>query len=127
MEALFRSLLLVFMDNATAEYTFVKSFFSYDSTVPISESSTAVTSPSELFSPDQGAFTEQRSMVGSDHGGQPVRSAGMASANEFSVDATQKEVQATADALWKQIMDPVLGYSEVCRPLHLSHRRFTSV
>jgi hypothetical protein len=119
VEALFRSLLLVFMDNATAEYTFVKAFFSSDSTVPTDEPSTSVTSPSELLSPDQGAFTEQQSMVGSDYGAQPVRSASTASANGFSVDATQKDAQATVDALWKQIMDPVLGYSEVCLPLRL--------
>jgi hypothetical protein len=107
------------MDNATAEYTFVTAFFSYDATVPTSESSSALMSPTAFLPPDRGTFTEQRSMIGSDYGGQRVRSAGMASTNGLPVDVTQKEAQATVDALWKQIMDPVLGYCEVCPSLHL--------
>ena len=81
MEALLRSLLLVFMDNATAEYTFVKAFFSYDAAVPTGELSSSVASPTAFLSPDQGIFTEQQSVVGSDYGDQRVRSAGMPSAN----------------------------------------------
>lgn len=119
VEALLRSLLLVFMDNATAEYTFVTAFFSYDAVIPTDESSNA-TSPTAFLSPDRGIFTEQRSMVGSDYGGHHVRSAGTTNASGLPVDETQKEAQATVDALWKQIMDPVLAYCEVCPFLHLT-------
>jgi len=112
VEALLRSLLLVFMDNATAEYTFLTAFFSYDAIVPTGESSSAMLSPTAFLSPDRGTFTEQRSMVGSDYGGQRVRSAGIASANGLPIDATQKDAQATVDSMWKQIMDPVLAYCE---------------
>lgn len=112
VEALLRSLLLVFMDNATAEYTFATAFFSYDATIPTGESSGSMMSPAAFLSPDRRTFTEQRSMAGSDYGGQRVRSAGMVSANGLPIDAGQKEAQATVDAIWKQIMDPVLGYCE---------------
>jgi vacuolar protein sorting-associated protein 52 len=104
------------MDNATAEYSFVTAFFTYDATIPTSDS---IISPPAFLSPDQGIFTEQQSMVGSDYGGQRVRSAGMTSANGLSADTIQKEAQATIDALWKQIMSPVLGYCEVCLHPHL--------
>ena len=107
------------MDNATAEYTFVTAFFSYDAIGPTSESNSATLSPTAFLSPDRGTFIERRSTVGSDYGGQRVRSAGMDSANGLPVNATQKEAQATVDALWKQIMDPVLAYCEVCPFLHL--------
>jgi vacuolar protein sorting-associated protein 52 len=114
------------MDNATAEYAFVTAFFSYDATVPTGDSSSMM-SPAAFISPDQGTFTEQRSLAGSDYGGQRIQSAGMASTNGLSVDTAQKEVQATIDALWKQIMGPVLGYCEVCTLLlHFNVRVNTS-
>ncbi|KAF9464409.1 vacuolar sorting protein [Collybia nuda] len=113
IEALLRSLLLVFMDNATAEYTFVKTFFSAKETLPAEDSNNALLSPTLLLSPDRGDFFDQRSILGSDYDGQrntqPTNTIG---AIEPSVDVTRKENQATLDAIWKQIMDPVLVYCE---------------
>ncbi|KAG6903492.1 hypothetical protein C0995_005515 [Termitomyces sp. Mi166 len=104
VEALFRSLLLVFMDNATAEYTFVKTFFSVDASLPMKESSNSMLSP-PLWSPDRATFADQRSVAGSDYGGQRVVSAGIVNALN-TVETASKEEQAVTDALWKQIMDP---------------------
>lgn len=112
------------MDNTTAEYTFVNAFFSVDPNVPTGESSSSIASPIALLSPDRGTFTGQGSMAGSDYGGQRVQSAGMTS---LPNSIAQKEAQATVDALWKQIMDPVLGYCEVCTPLLYSNVRVPNV
>ncbi|KAG6911232.1 hypothetical protein DXG01_003099 [Tephrocybe rancida] len=105
IEALLRSLLLVFMDNATAEYTFLKAFFSVEASIPTEESATSMLSPPSLQSPDRATFTDHRSMSGSDYGGQRVAPASILSALT-AAETTRKEEQAGTDALWKQIMDP---------------------
>ncbi|KAG6880364.1 hypothetical protein C0992_007775 [Termitomyces sp. T32_za158] len=113
IEALFRSLLLVFMDNATSEYTFVKTFFSVEPSLPTKESSNSMLSPLSLRSPDRATFAE-RSMSGSDYGGgggQRSVSAGITGAL-LAAETANKEEQATTDALWKQVMDPVTTYCE---------------
>lgn len=101
------------MDNATAEYTFVKMFFSPVGALPVEDSDNSLLSPTFLLSPDRGGFLEQRSISGSDYGGQRNRSASITANTDFSVDAARKEAQATLDTIWKQIVDPVLGYCEV--------------
>ncbi|KAG6833901.1 hypothetical protein H0H87_007912 [Tephrocybe sp. NHM501043] len=93
IEALLRSLLLVFMDNATAEYTFVKTFFSVAASIPTSESASAMLSPPSLQSPDRATFADRRSMSGSDYGGQRVVSASIMSALT-AAETTRKEEQA---------------------------------
>ncbi|KAG5341928.1 hypothetical protein C0989_006771 [Termitomyces sp. Mn162] len=104
IEALLRSLLLVFLDNATSEYTFVKTFFSVEASLPTKESSNSILSPS-LQSPDRATFADQRSVAESDYGGQRVVSPGIV--NSLSAAETaSKEEQAGTDALWKQVMDP---------------------
>ncbi|KAH0587741.1 hypothetical protein H2248_006500 [Termitomyces sp. 'cryptogamus'] len=110
IEALLRSLLLVFLDNATSEYTFVKTFFSVEASLPTKESSNSILSPS-LQSPDRATFADQRSVAESDYGGQRVVSPGIV--NSLSAAETaSKEEQAGTDALWKQVMDPVMTYCE---------------
>ena len=103
IEALLRSLLLVFMDNATAEYTFLRAFFIPGASLPVDDFNNPVLSP---VSPDRRLLAEQQSPTGSDCG-QPVRSG-------LPADTTHSEAQATTEAIWKQIMEPVLGYCEVC-------------
>ncbi|KAJ7368456.1 vacuolar sorting protein [Mycena albidolilacea] len=109
VEALARSLLLVFMDNATAEYTFVTTFFTVDPIVP-QETDNALFSPG-LLTPAGG---EQRmSVAGSEHGARRARTASIVSASGMqSLAAAVKEEQASSDAIWKQIMDPVLEYTQ---------------
>ncbi|KAJ3789445.1 vacuolar sorting protein [Lentinula aff. detonsa] len=104
-EALFRSVMLVFMDNATAEYTFVKTFFTIDSTIPALDSQKSLLSPSSLLSP-----MERQSNAGSDYGGRSrVESASFAGALDSATNAAREE-QANVDAIWRQVFDPVLGY-----------------
>ncbi|KAJ7904667.1 vacuolar sorting protein [Mycena olivaceomarginata] len=89
VEALARSLLLVFMDNATAEYTFVTTFFTVDPIVP-QETDNALFSPG-LLSPAGGE--RRMSVAGSEHGG-------------------PAGAHRQHHAIWKQIMDPVLEYTQ---------------
>jgi hypothetical protein len=112
-----RSLLLVFMDNATAEYTFVTTFFSVDALMSPEEPENALLSPG-LLSPD--GRERRMSVAGSEHGGRRNRAASVVSASGMQSLATAvKEEQASSDAIWKQIMDPVLDYTQVrlTRPL----------
>jgi hypothetical protein len=110
VEALVRSLLLVFMDNATAEYTFVTTFFTVDPISP-QEIDNALFSPA-LLSP--GGGERRMSVAGSEAGARRNRAASVVSAGGMqSLAAAVKEEQASSDAIWKQIMDPVLEYTQV--------------
>ncbi|KAJ6486376.1 vacuolar sorting protein [Mycena vitilis] len=109
MEALARSLLLVFMDNATAEYTFITTFFTVDPMSP-QEVENALFSPN-LLSPD--GHERRMSVAGSETGRGRNRAASIVSASGMqSLAAVVKEEQASSDAIWKQIMDPVLEYTQ---------------
>ncbi|KAI0071087.1 hypothetical protein K474DRAFT_1712758 [Panus rudis PR-1116 ss-1] len=120
LEAVFRSLMLVLMDNATAEYTFVTSFFAsepqpnYQHQKETSASSSLLSPPS-LMSPTQADFDDTRSN-GSDYTPRSpgrrlssLQSAMNALAMQ-SPEISEKEEQANMNNIWKQIMDPVLDY-----------------
>ncbi|KAF8917919.1 Vps52-domain-containing protein [Mucidula mucida] len=100
IEAIFRSLLLVFMDNASGEYIFVKTFFAPETSVPSRDEDSGLLSPTSIMSP-----TERNSVSGSDFGGTRVSPTSISAA----LSAAKEEQQAT-DALWKQVFDPVLQY-----------------
>ena len=99
------------MDNATAEYTFVKGFFSIESKNPLPPSTA-------LLSPDGGNFVDNKSFAGSDHGGGDRP----ATTPTDVMVAPRKEELAAADTIWKQILDPVLVYCEVSSFLSFSER-----
>ncbi|KAH9951693.1 Sac2 family-domain-containing protein [Amylocystis lapponica] len=114
VEALLRSALLVLMDNATAEYTFVTAFFSPERrpAMQTKESNSSIRSLS-LLSPTTGDFDEIRSNPGSDVNGFSPRTrvasiGGVIGAS--SPEVSVKEEQAALNATWKQIMEPVLEY-----------------
>ncbi|KAJ7180258.1 vacuolar sorting protein [Mycena crocata] len=111
VEALVRSLLLVFMDNATAEYTFVTTFFTVDPLTQEEDNGLfSPVTPGMLF-PD--GRDRRMSVVGSERGGRRNRASSVVSANGMqSLAAAIKEEQASSDAIWKQIMDPVLEYTQ---------------
>ncbi|KAG7096788.1 hypothetical protein E1B28_004198 [Marasmius oreades] len=94
LEALLRSLLLVFMDNATTEYTFLQSFFSVASVTP-----TAIPIPTSHMGPltptgtDEGFRSRANSIVNPNTSVEPL-----------------KTTQAKTDALWKQVFEPVMSY-----------------
>ncbi|KAF8192463.1 vacuolar sorting protein [Pholiota molesta] len=111
VEALVRSLLLVFMDNATAEYSFVSTFFNVHKTLPAPSEPLAPMPPSAVLSPDGGTFTELLSPSGSDvESKAPMSSTTPGVGGFVSFVAKSKEEQAALDAIWKQVMDPVMEY-----------------
>lgn len=104
VEAIYRSLLLVFMDNATAEYTFLSAFFNVVPSIIVTELKPSLT-PRELLSPE-GVPSELHSST-SDYNRQR---SGSTAFSDLTTIPNSKEEQATYDSLWRQIFDPVLGY-----------------
>jgi hypothetical protein len=100
------------MDNAVAEYSFVTAFFNVQtkdtSTSSSQEQRGALFSPTSPLFPGQGGFADRRSHAGSDFGG----NAGLEIASEATRNATKAE-QASLDAIWKHVLDPVLEYCQV--------------
>ncbi|KAJ7228512.1 vacuolar sorting protein [Mycena pura] len=116
-EALARSLLLVFMDNATAEYSFVTMFFAVEPLTAPYEDDLDNGLQSALLSPNGPGWERRRSsVVGSEHGGHGRRNRATSvvsiGASGTQLTAVIKGEQASADAIWKQIMDPVLEYTQ---------------
>jgi len=114
IEALLRSIFLVLMDNATAEYSFVTTFFATESsTVPPSseESSNPLSSPTANV---KASFDERHVVVRSEIGGHAQRARADSIANPIPRQNTFiKTERIPLDAIWKQIMDPVLEYCQV--------------
>lgn len=122
-EALFRSLFLVLLDNASAEYAFTISFFSPP---PPATPPTPGFGPAPPFSPvpsnNMLAPTAAEEVPSSPHTPDAVtptpraRSHSIVSAagRPFAQPQTEpsKEDKAAIDVLWKSIIDPVLAYTE---------------
>lgn len=102
------------MDNTTAEYTFVTSFFTPES--PAYPSSLDIGNPlfspaAPLFSPGGGGFLVQEPRAGFETSIQtPIRADSIIRAN----NAASTEDLANLNTIWKQIVDPVLEYTQVC-------------
>ncbi|KAI0701798.1 Sac2 family-domain-containing protein, partial [Cytidiella melzeri] len=136
IEAIVRSLLLVLLDNGTAEWTFVTSFFAQPPPVavppplPLSKQSSETSasmllSPDQLSSPTRPDFDDLRSN-GSEIGWSPrarltsITSVlgtplplSASSASGMSGDAKEsKEEMTVLSTIWKQIFDPVLEYCQ---------------
>ncbi|ELU45944.1 vacuolar sorting protein [Rhizoctonia solani AG-1 IA] len=109
-EAAFRSLLLVLLDNATAEYAFLSSFFRQEPNPPRKPSTRRV---SGIIFEDP----EEQSESGGDS--IPIsRTAsfsipGDSDAARRKANSAAKEERAYIDGLWKQIMEPALEYCQV--------------
>lgn len=107
---------MVLMDNATAEYVFITSFFANESR-PLPQGrdglGSAVSPP--ILSPTYGEFDELRSEVGSEGVSPRTRPVSIHGVIQAAVSHEQsaKEEQAALNALWKQVMDPVLDYCQV--------------
>ncbi|CDO71327.1 hypothetical protein BN946_scf184908.g85 [Trametes cinnabarina] len=119
LEALIRSALLVLMDNATAEYSFITTFFANEPRPALhsKDSSNSIMSPT-LLSPTRGEFDETLSNPGSDYGGESVASRRRLTSITSVISGgtpeqpNAKEELAALNALWKQVMDPVLDYCQ---------------
>lgn len=133
IEALVRSIFLVLMDNTTSEYSFVTSFFALES-APISpisqESSSLMFSPTSMLSPTRGGFDDRLSVSGSDFGLQTPRPRADSLANSTNLtprlQSMAKTERSMLDAIWKQIMDPILEYCQVCQS-HLNCSYFSRI
>lgn len=120
------------MDNATAEYAFIVAFFRSESFAPppAMETNSALFSPTAtLLSPDFG-FDDRKSNAGSEIGTHISRPSG---GNEHgSRDVTvlpglmDKAERVPLDAIWKQILDPVLEYCKVRHFMSPSYFRGTN-
>ncbi|KAH9918199.1 vacuolar sorting protein [Epithele typhae] len=119
LESVLRSALLVLMDNATAEYTFITTFFASEPHEPLPTKSgpgTPAMSP-PVLSPTRGEFDELRSGPGSEIGSEYMSPRQrVLSISGCWVPAPRrrrrstKEEQTALNALWKQALDPVLDY-----------------
>ncbi|KAM6495996.1 vacuolar sorting protein [Amanita muscaria] len=112
-EALLRSLFLVFMDNSTTEYTFIKSFFNHSPTLPSLGSRNPIPVVHAPQSPDRLSFAEERTNIGSEWGDETQMTAGPAAPiSTASPPSTLKKDQNNIDLIWKQVMEPVLEYCQ---------------
>lgn len=116
IEAILRSLFLVLMDNATAEYAFIVAFFRSESFAPppAMETNSALFSPTAtLLSPDVG-FDDRKSNAGSEivtHVSRPFGGNEHGSRDVTALPGLMdKAERVPLDAIWKQILDPVLEY-----------------
>ncbi|KAF8663429.1 hypothetical protein AX16_000999 [Volvariella volvacea WC 439] len=108
LEALWRSLLLVFMDNATSEYAFIAEFFLPPSSC--SDIANSSLSPTALLSPERTSFQDSRSISGSELA-TPRAVSNPVPIIAQSANATKQD-KANLDSIWKQIFDPVLEYTQ---------------
>lgn len=127
-------MLLVLMDNATAEYAFISAFFAPPPTPtpvsgaqsPTSTGGGALFSPSEpiLLPQDQSIEDIRRPSIGGETVGSPppirrTLSLARSISNDLHNSAIvprnlSKEELANLAALWKQVMEPTLNYCQVC-------------
>ncbi|PFH51402.1 hypothetical protein AMATHDRAFT_74956 [Amanita thiersii Skay4041] len=108
IEALLRSLLLVFMDNATAEHKFVNVFFNVDDNLVFGDLRSVVPTVSTPLSPDRVSFTDDKTNEESEIGDYPDKISNL----KMQSPASARKNQAALDIIWKQIMEPVLEYCQ---------------
>ncbi|KAG8880252.1 hypothetical protein FRB97_000964 [Tulasnella sp. 331] len=114
VEALFRSALLVLLDNASAEYSFIVKFFREP--VESSVSSSALKSP--MFTPvgsttssrmGHSRLNDESESDGETPGGRR-KSIRQSQSGTFLSLEQEKEHKALVDGIWKQIMGPAIQY-----------------
>ncbi|KIJ70099.1 hypothetical protein HYDPIDRAFT_164254 [Hydnomerulius pinastri MD-312] len=114
LEAILRSLFLVLMDNATAEYSFVASFFSVEPLAPppSAREPESARFSAALLSPDRGVADDRRSVAGSEartHIPNPGVIGPMGLARLNTMDKAER---TELNNIWKKIFDPVLDYTK---------------
>ena len=142
--------MLVLLDNGTAEYSFIINFFSSPEPIrpPVPTSSlrpglsprnSLLLSPAPVVTEFEDAKSNGESELAGNAGVSSPK-ARLTSINSVlgfpsPAEGTQplpngkevKDEQNAMNAIWKQVMDPVLAYCEVCsntRPLHVTILKF---
>lgn len=131
MESLLRSALLVLMDNATAEYTFVTMFFSPEGdpipvrretpmSPPIAHENLPHVPPDDETGTPTGALSATTSTslaspvtVDTNSNPAPIYSIARGATPQLNPPVQlSKEDQAALNAVWKQITDPAVEYTQ---------------
>ncbi|KAF9247342.1 vacuolar sorting protein [Melanogaster broomeanus] len=113
LEAILRSLFLVLMDNATAEYSFIASFFSVEALEP----------PPTARGPESGRISaaflsadrsfDDKNSAGGSEARKDVSSPGVIGPTGLARLATMERAERTElNNIWKKIFDPVLEYTK---------------
>lgn len=119
MEALLRSALLVLMDNGTAEYTFVTTFFAPEPDLPPADPqvvSSHLFSPTALSAPlpaDDAVSTPATDVDPVTPRARRFTDSVFSNESLRSTTRLSKEDQTALNAIWKQIMDPALEHAKV--------------
>lgn len=119
MESLFRSMLVVLLDNACAEYLFIVKFFREPADLPVVPPSPMPRSP-QPGTPIASAFHLDRmgTEVGSERGGTASKRLSVISVAESNLGLPnkeqEKEQRASLDGIWKQIMEPATQFCKAC-------------
>lgn len=111
LEAILRSLFLVLMDNATAEYSFITTFFSFQPLAPVDDRENVSSTP--LLSPDYGVVDDRKSIADSEARTEvagPNLSVGKNGHGRL-VDMDRSARHELVN-LWKKVFDPVLEYTK---------------
>ncbi len=106
------------MDNSTAEYAFIKSFFNNQQIFPL-DVKTSVPSATTPLSPDRVSFEDDKTPPRSEFGDELEKTVVMTGSSAAPFQPPQTKA-ANVDLIWKQVMDPVLEYCQVgviaCHP-----------
>ncbi|KAI6130398.1 vacuolar sorting protein [Pisolithus croceorrhizus] len=111
LEAILRSLFLVLMDNATAEYSFITTFFLFQPLAPVGDQENSSSAP--LLSPDHGVVDDGKSIADSEARTEvagPNLSMGRNGLGRLM--DTDKSARNELVNLWKKVFDPVLEYTK---------------
>ncbi|KAI6163061.1 vacuolar sorting protein [Pisolithus thermaeus] len=111
LEAILRSLFLVLMDNATAEYSFITTFFSFQPLAPVGNQENASSTPP--LSPDHGVLDDGKSIADSEARTE-VAGPNLSMGRNGLGRRTDMDKRARNELvnLWKKVFDPVLEYTK---------------
>ncbi|KAI6034387.1 vacuolar sorting protein [Pisolithus microcarpus] len=111
LEAILRSLFLVLMDNATAEYSFITTFFSFQPLAPVDDQENVSSTP--LLSPDYGVVDDRKSIADSEARTEVAGPNLFVGKNGHGrlVDMDRSARHELVN-LWKKVFDPVLEYTK---------------
>ncbi|CCA73324.1 related to SAC2 protein [Serendipita indica DSM 11827] len=114
VEALFRSLMIVLMDNATAELSFIRQFFDREerSEAKSAASSSSVIAEDEAPEGTQASSVADHKRQGSAAGHRRTSSTSSMVSVRSAILRRQREEEAYFAGIWKQVMEPILQYTD---------------